>query len=407
MLGITKALNGAEAVAFAVKQSNVDVISAYPITPQTIIVERLSEYVANGEIRAEYVNVESEHSALSVCMGAAAGGARTFTATSSQGLALMWELLYVTSGLRLPVVMAIVNRALSAPINIHCDHSDSIGTRDSGWIQFYVENSQEAYDTIIQAFKIAEYDEIQLPVMVNLDGFYLSHTLENVNVLPDTIVNEFVGFRSPVKVKVEYIDHEVPAVLDGFTPISLGIIALSDYYYEFRKMLIEAMEKSKSVIKEVNNMYSKISNRDYGNGLVEPYSVDDADAVLVVMGSSSGTIKHVVRDLRKKGMRVGVLRLRTFRPFPNEELVKFLSDVKVVGVMDRATSPGAYGAPLFSEVRNALFDLNSKPSVINYIYGIGGRDLEPSAIRQIFDDLLEVAKGGVPSNCIKYVGVRH
>ncbi|MEM1983415.1 MAG: hypothetical protein QXZ63_07140, partial [Sulfolobales archaeon] len=182
---------------------------------------------------------------------------------------------------------------------------------------------------------------------------------------------------------------------------------LSDYYYEFRKMLIEAMEKSKSVIKEVNNMYSKISNRDYGNGLVEPYSVDDADAVLVVMGSSSGTIKHVVRDLRKKGMRVGVLRLRTFRPFPNEELVKFLSDVKVVGVMDRATSPGAYGAPLFSEVRNALFDLNSKPSVINYIYGIGGRDLEPSAIRQIFDDLLEVAKGGVPSNCIKYVGVRH
>ncbi|MEM0453095.1 MAG: pyruvate ferredoxin oxidoreductase [Sulfolobales archaeon] len=407
MLGITKALNGAEAVAFAVKQSNVDVISAYPITPQTIIVERLSEYVANGEIRAEYVNVESEHSALSVCMGAAAGGARTFTATSSQGLALMWELLYVTSGLRLPVVMAIVNRALSAPINIHCDHSDSIGTRDSGWIQFYVENSQEAYDTIIQAFKIAEYDEIQLPVMVNLDGFYLSHTLENVKVLPDTIVNEFVGFRSPVKVKVEYIDHEVPAVLDGFTPISLGIIALSDYYYEFRKMLIEAMEKSKSVIKEVNNMYSKISNRDYGNGLVEPYSVDDADAVLVVMGSSSGTIKHVVKDLRKKGMRVGVLRLRTFRPFPNEELVKFLSDVKVVGVMDRATSPGAYGAPLFSEVRNALFDLNSKPSVINYIYGIGGRDLEPSAIRQIFDDLLEVAKGGVPSNCIKYVGVRH
>ncbi|MEM2376759.1 MAG: pyruvate ferredoxin oxidoreductase [Sulfolobales archaeon] len=407
MLGITKALNGAEAVACAVKQSNVDVISAYPITPQTIIVERLSEYVANGEIRAEYVNVESEHSALSVCMGAAAGGARTFTATSSQGLALMWELLYVTSGLRLPVVMAIVNRALSAPINIHCDHSDSIGTRDSGWIQFYVENSQEAYDTIIQAFKIAEYDEIQLPVMVNLDGFYLSHTLENVKVLPDTIVNEFVGFRSPVKVKVEYIDHEVPAVLDGFTPISLGIIALSDYYYEFRKMLIEAMEKSKSVIKEVNNMYSKISNRDYGNGLVEPYSVDDADAVLVVMGSSSGTIKHVVKDLRKKGMRVGVLRLRTFRPFPNEELVKFLSDVKVVGVTDRATSPGAYGAPLFSEVRNALFDLNSKPSVINYIYGIGGRDLEPSAIRQIFDDLLEVAKGGVPSNCIKYVGVRH
>ncbi|MEM4498507.1 MAG: transketolase C-terminal domain-containing protein [Sulfolobales archaeon] len=406
MLGTVKALNGAEAVALAVRQCNVDVISAYPITPQTIIVERLSEYVANGEIYAEYVNVESEHSALSVCMGAAAAGARTFTATSSQGLALMWELLYVTSGLRLPVVMAVVNRALSAPINIHCDHSDSIGARDSGWIQFYVETSQEAYDTVIQAFRIAEHSEVQLPVMVNLDGFYLSHTLENVSTLPDSVVSDFVGFRRPVNVKLEYLDREVPAVLDGITPISLGIIALSDYYYEFKMMLIEAMSKAKSVIREVNNKYREISGRGYGDGLITSYGVEGADAVLVIMGSAAGTVRHVAKELRSKGMRVGVLKLRSFRPFPHEEIVKALRGVKAIGVMDRATSPGAYGAPLFNELRNAFYDLDDRPVIINYIYGIGGRDLEPLTVKHIYEDLLETAKGVRPSKYVSYVGVR-
>ncbi len=405
-LTVVRALNGDEAAALAVKQSNVDVISAYPITPQTIIVERLSEYVANGEIHAEYVNAESEHSALSVCMGAAAGGARTFTATSSQGLALMWELLYVTSGLRLPVVMAVVNRALSAPVNIHCDHSDSIGTRDSGWIQFYVESSQEVYDTIIQAYRIAEHNNVQLPVMVNLDGFHISHTIEKVETLPDTVVSDFVGFRKPATVKLEYLDMDVPAVLDGVTPISLGIIALSDYYYEFKMMLIEAMEKAKSVIKEVHDEYYKISGRRYGDGLITTYGVEEADAVLVVMGSAAGTVKHVVRDLRKKGIKVGVLRLRTFRPFPYEEIVKALSNVKVIGVMDRATSPGAYGAPLFNEIRNAFYDLDMRPTIINYIYSIGGRDLEPHTVRRICDDILEVVKGGKKPSTIEYVGVR-
>jgi len=353
VVGEVRALNGDEAVAYAVRQCNVDVISAYPITPQTIIVERLSEYVANGEIHAEYVNVESEHSALSTCIGAAVAGARAFTATSSQGLALMWELLYIASGLRLPIVMAVVNRALSAPINIHCDHSDSIGTRDSGWIQFYVENSQEAYDTVIQAFKIAEHPDVQLPVMINLDGFYLSHTLENVRVLPDDVVSGFVGFRKPVKVWVPYLGREVPAVLDGYTPISLGIIALSDYYYEFKMMVIKAMEKAREVIKEVNKEFSELSGRAYGDGFLTHYGVDDAEAVLIVMGSAAGTVRYVARELRRNGLRVGVIRLRTFRPFPYEELTKLLKDVKAVGVMDRATSPGAYGAPLFNEVRTA------------------------------------------------------
>ncbi len=406
LLGSVKALNGAEAVAYAVKQSNVDVISAYPITPQTIIVERLSEFVANGEIHAEYVNVESEHSALSTCMGAAAAGARTFTATSSQGLALMWELLYVTSGLRLPVVMAVVNRALSAPINIHCDHSDSIGARDSGWIQFYVENSQEAYDTVIQAFKIAEHSDIQLPVMVNLDGFHISHTLENVNILPDQVVSDFVGFRKPANVRVEYLGREVPAVLDGVTPISLGIIALSDYYYEFKMMLVDAIDKVKSVIKEVHNDYLKVSWRGYGDGLIDPYGVDGADIVLVIMGSAAGTVKYVVKKLLESGLRVGVLRLRTFRPFPYEEVVKVLSGVKVIGVMDRATSPGAYGAPLFNELRSALYDLDSRPTVVNFIYGIGGRDLEPLTVKRICEKLLEFGRGVKPASYVEYVGVR-
>jgi pyruvate ferredoxin oxidoreductase alpha subunit len=406
VVGEVRALNGDEAVAYAVRQCNVDVISAYPITPQTIIVERLSEYVANGEIHAEYVNVESEHSALSTCIGAAAAGARAFTATSSQGLALMWELLYVASGLRLPIVMAVVNRALSAPINIHCDHSDSIGTRDSGWIQFYVENSQEAYDTVIQAFKIAEHPDVQLPVMINLDGFYLSHTLENVRVLPDDVVSGFVGFRKPVKVWVPYLGREVPAVLDGYTPISLGIIALSDYYYEFKMMVIKAMEKAREVIKEVNKEFSELSDRAYGDGFLTHYGVDDAEAVLIVMGSAAGTVRYVARELRRKGLRVGVIRLRTFRPFPYEELTKLLKDVKAVGVMDRATSPGAYGAPLFNEVRTALYDCECRPVIVNYVYGIGGRDLSPHTVKELYSDLLEIAKGKKPSSIVRYVGVR-
>ncbi len=400
-------LNGDEAVAWAVKQCNVDVVAAYPITPQTIIVERFSEFVANGEVNTEFVPVESEHSALSACVGAAAAGARAFTATASQGLALMWEILYIASGLRLPIVMAVVNRALSAPINIHCDHSDTMGARDSGWIQLYVEDSQEAYDTVIQAFRIAEHPDVLLPVMVNLDGFFLSHTLQDVHILPDEVVEKFVGTREPIKVKVPYLNNrEVPLVLDGETPITIGPLDLQDYYFEHKMPQIAAMENAKRVIKEVNEEYAKISGRKYGNGLTVPYALEDADVAIVLLGSAAGTVRYVARKLRENGYKVGVLRIRAFRPFPTEDIVEKLKDVKVVCVMDRAVSYGAHGGPLFMEIRSAFYGMRKRPIILNYIYGLGGRDLPPSTIKDIFMELLDIAKTGQVRQLIKYVGVR-
>ncbi len=405
--GVIMGLNGDEAVAWAVKQCNVDVVAAYPITPQTIIVERFSEFVANGEVDTEFVPVESEHSALSACVGAAAAGARAFTATASQGLALMWEILYIASGLRLPIVMAIVNRALSAPINIHCDHSDTMGARDSGWIQLYVEDSQEAYDTVIQAFRIAEHPDVLLPVMVNLDGFFLSHTLQDVHILPDEVVKKFVGVREPIKVKVPYLNNkEVPLMLDGETPITLGPLDLQDYYFEHKMPQIVAMENAKKVIKEVNEEFAEISGRKYGNGLTVPYALEDADVAIVLLGSAAGTVRYVARKLRENGYKVGVLRIRAFRPFPIEDIIEKLRNVKVVCVMDRAVSFGAYGGPLFMEIRSAFYDIGEKPIILNYIYGLGGRDLPPSTIKNIFMELLDIAKTGQVRELIKYVGVR-
>jgi len=405
--GVVIGLNGDEAVAWAVKQCNVDVVAAYPITPQTIIVEKFSEFVANGEVGTEFVPVESEHSALSACVGAAAAGARAFTATASQGLALMWEILYIASGLRLPIVMAIVNRALSAPINIHCDHSDTMGARDSGWIQLYVEDSQEAYDTVIQAFRIAEHPDVLLPVMVNLDGFFLSHTLQDVHILPDEVVKKFVGIREPTKIKVPYLgDKEVPLALDGETPITLGPLDLQDYYFEHKIPQVEAMENAKKVIKEVNEEYAKISGRKYGNGLTVSYGLEDAEVAVVLLGSAAGTVRYVARELRRKGHKVGVLRIRAFRPFPVEDVVEKLRNVKVICVMDRAISFGAYGGPLFMEIRSAFYDMPEKPVILNYIYGLGGRDLPPSTAKDIFMELLNTARTGQVKQLIKYVGVR-
>ena len=404
---IVMGLNGNEAVAWAVKQCNVDVVAAYPITPQTIIVEKFSEFVANGEVNTEFVPVESEHSALSACVGAAAVGARAFTATASQGLALMWEILYIAAGLRLPIVMAVVNRALSAPINIHCDHSDAMGARDSGWVQLYVEDSQEAYDTVIQAFRIAEHPDVLLPVMVNLDGFFLSHTLQDVRILPDEVVKKFVGTRDPIKIKVPYLgDKEIPLVLDGETPITLGPLALPDYYFEHKMPQVEAMEKAKEVIKEVNEEYARLSGRKYGNGLTVAYGLDDAEVAVVLLGSAAGTVRYVARELRKEGYKVGVLRIRAFRPFPVEDVVEKLSNVKVVCVMDRAISYGARGGPLFMEVRSAFYDSPEKPIILNYIYGLGGRDLPPAVARKIFLELLDIAETGRVKQLINYVGVR-
>ncbi|MDG6222744.1 MAG: pyruvate ferredoxin oxidoreductase [Candidatus Bathyarchaeota archaeon] len=398
-------LNGDEAVAYAVKQCDVDVVAAYPITPQTIIVEKFSEYVANGEVDTEFVCVESEHTAMTCSITAAATGARTFTATASAGLALMHEMLGVASGSRMPIVMSVVNRALSAPLNIHCDHADSMAQRDLGWIQMYAENSQEAYDSIIQAFKIAENLEVQLPIMVGIDGFVLSHTLENVTVLPDETVKKFVGIRQIPHV-MNHRGEIVPFKLDPEKPLTLGPVALQDYYFEHKRQQEEAMKKALKVIKQVHNEYAKQSGRSYGNALVEAYRLEDAEIVTVCIGSTAGTIKTVVDDLREKGIKAGLLRLRTFRPVPVEDIISNLSGKKAVAVMDRSSSFGGNGGPIFIEIRHALYDVSDSPKVVNYIYGLGGRDTRPIMIESIYKDLQNIAKTGQIENKIQFVGLR-
>jgi len=399
------ALNGDEAVAYAAKQSDVDVVAAYPITPQTIIVERFSEYVANGEVDTEFVCVESEHSALTACLTAATTGARAFTATASAGLALMHEILYVTSGCRAPVVMAVVNRALSAPINIHCDHSDTMVERDCGWIQIYAENSQETYDSIIQAFKIGENPELLLPVMVGLDGFTLSHTLENVQTLPDDAVKKFVGTRQ-FPLVTTHEGKTVPFKLDPKTPSTIGPLDLYDYYFEHKRQQEEAMGIAPKVIRQVHEKYAKISGRSYGDGLIEPYYLEDAETAIVCLGSTSGTVKTIVNELRSKGMKVGLLRLRTFRPLPVKEITKALENVKAVAVMDRSLSFGGHGGAVFHEIRHILYDTSTHPYVVNYIYGLGGRDTHPNLIHKIYGDLQRILETQRIKEKVQFIGLR-
>jgi len=401
----TMALNGDEAIALAVKQSDVDVVAAYPITPQTIIVEKFSEYVADGEVNTEFVCTESEHSALTACLTASATGARTFTASASAGLALMHEILYVTSGCRAPVVMAIANRALSAPINIHCDHSDSMPERDCGWVQIYVENSQEAYDSIIQAFRIAEHPDLMLPVMVCLDAFFLSHTLENVEALPDETVLKFVGERQ-IPLVMGHEGKKVPFKLDPDNPITMGPLDLYDYYFEHKRQQEEAMRTASQIIKEVHDEYANISGRKYGNGLVDAYRLEDAEIATVCVGSTAGTTKTVVDELRAEGVKAGLLRIRAFRPLPVEELQKTLRSVKAIAVMDRSNSFGGYGGPVYHEVRHALYDIQTHPHVVNYIYGLGGRDMPRTNIRDIYEDLEKILETNRVKSHVQFAGVR-
>jgi pyruvate ferredoxin oxidoreductase alpha subunit len=401
----TLAFNGDEAVAYAAKQCDVDVVAAYPITPQTIIVEKFSEYVANGEVQTEFVCTESEHSAMTACLAAAATGARTFTASASAGLALMHEMLFVTSGCRAPVVMAIANRALSAPLNIHGDQSDSMAERDSGWIQLYVENAQEAYDSVIQAFKIAEDLGVSLPVMVGLDGFTLSHSLENVDVLTEETVKQFVGERKLPNV----LTHEgkmAPFKLDPENPMTMGPIAFQNYYFEFKRQQEEGMKNALKQIVEVNNEYAKISGRSYGNGLIDAYNLSDAEIIVVSVGSTSGTLKVIVDELRAEGVKAGLLRLRTFRPLPVQELRNALKNAKAIAVMDKSMSFGGFGGAVFHEVRHALYDLQSHPPIINYIYGLGGRDYKPNELRKVFEELERIAKTGRVESQVYYLGLR-
>jgi pyruvate ferredoxin oxidoreductase alpha subunit len=398
-------LNGDEAVAFAVRQSDVDVVAAYPITPQTIIVEKFSEYVSNGEVNTEFVCTESEHSAITACLAAAATGARTFTATASAGMALMHEMLFVTSGCRAPVVMAVANRALSAPLNIHGDHSDSMAERDSGWIQLYAENAQEVYDSILQAFRIAEHLDVQLPIMIGLDGFTLSHTLENVQVLPDDVALKFVGTRQLPTV----LTHEgrtVPYKLDPDNPMTMGPVALQNYYFEFKRQQEEAMRNAYRIIQQVHDEYNELSGRKYGDGLLEQYELTDAEIVIVCLGSTAGTVKTVVEELRAKGIKAGLLRIRSFRPFPGTSIVQALQNTKAIAVMDKSMSFGGNGGPVFHEIRHALYDAKLHPFVVNYIYGLGGRDTSPTQILNVYEDLQKIQTTQKADEQVKYIGLR-
>jgi pyruvate ferredoxin oxidoreductase alpha subunit len=398
-------LNGDEAVALAAKQCDVDVVAAYPITPQTIIVEKFSEYVANGEVETEYVCTESEHSAMAACLAASATGARVFTATASAGLALMHEMLFVTSGCRAPVVMAVANRALSAPLNIHGDHSDSMAERDSGWVQIYCENAQEAYDSIIQAFRIAEHLDVQLPVMVGLDGFTLSHTLENVSVLPDDLVKRFVGTRQ-FPVVLTHEGRTVPYKLDADSPMTMGPVAMQNYYFEFKRQQEEAMRNSLEVVPRVHDEFAKLSDRSYGNGLLEEHEIEDSEIAIVCLGSTAGTVKTVVDELRAEGVKAGLLRIRTYRPFPAEAIVRALSNIKAAAVLERSISFGGGGGAVFHEVRHALYDNSIRPLVVDYIHGLGGRDTNPNQIRRVYDDLQKMTLAKHFDNPVRFVGLR-
>ena len=387
------AFTGDEVAAEVMRQINPDVLAAYPITPQTETVQKFSEFVAEGRVSTDMIRVESEHSAMSACVGAAAAGARAMTATSANGLALMWEILYIAASYRLPIVMPVVNRALSGPINIHCDHSDSMGARDSGWIQLYSENCQEVYDNLIQALRIGEDRNVLLPVMVCFDGFIISHGTEGVAILDDKVVRDFIGeFKN------------IHSLLDLDNPVTYGPLDLFDYYFEHKRQQVEAMEKASEAVKKVGKQFGELTGRFYD--LLEDYHLEDADLVVIAAGSTAGTVKATVDELREEGVRAGLLKMRTFRPFPQKEIIQKLSKAKAVAVMDRSASFGAIGGPIFLEVRSALFAEQKKPLVISYIYGLGGRDTGINQIKQVYNDLAKVAQSGKVSQLVNYLGVR-
>ena len=391
-MGKVVAVTGNEAVAEALRQINPDVCAAYPITPATDLMQRFTGFVSNGRVNTEMILVESEHSAMSACIGASAAGGRVATATSSQGLALMWEMLYIAAGTRLPIIMPLVNRALSAPLNIHGDHSDGMGARDSGWIQIYAETAQEAYDNTIQAFRIGEHLDIRLPVMSCMDGFIVSHSIERVEFLDDADVKKFVG---------EY--KQVNPLLDLEHPKSYGPLILTDLYHEYKRAQHEVMTKVKGVVLDVAADFKKMSGREYG--LFESYRLDDADIAIVILSSAAGTTKDVIDQYRDKGIKAGLLKPRLFRPFPFEEAADALKNVKALAVLDRADSFGGMG-PLYSEISGALINLKKKPLMINKIYGLGGRDYLPDQAEQVLNELIEIAETGNIKITKEYIGLR-
>ncbi len=387
------AVTGNEAVAEALRQVNPDVSAAYPITPATDIMQRFTSFVSNGKVKTEMILVESEHSAMSGCIGASAAGGRVMTATSSQGMALMWEELFIASGTRLPIVMVLVNRALSAPLNIHGDHSDGMGARDCGWIQLWSENAQEAYDNTIQAFRIAEHMDLRLPAMVCLDGFIISHSIERIEYMEDDKVKNFIGeFKN------------LNPLLDLEHPVSYGPLILPDYYMEYRRAHAEVMSKVSGVVLDVAKDFEKISGRKYG--LFETYRLDDAEIALVILNSAAGTSKDVIDAFREKGIKAGLLKPRLYRPFPYEEAGNALKHLKAVCVLDRADAFGASYGPLFMDIASSLYACKEKPVLINKIYGLGGRDYLPEHAELVLDELAGIAKTGKIKTFKEYIGVR-
>ena len=386
-------LSGNEAVAFAMKQIDPDVMGAFPITPSTEIPQYFAQYVANGEVNTEYVTVESEHSSMSTCIGAEAAGARAVTATSSCGLALMWELLYVAASYRLPVTLACVNRALTGPININNDHSDSMGARDSGWIQIYAENNQEAYDNFLQAMPIGENPDVRLPVMICQDGFITSHAVENIELCDDADVKNFVGTYEP---EHYLLKHE--------NTLAVGPYGVSPYYMDAKIGQAEAMKNAKQVILDVGKKFGEMTGRSYG--FFEAYRLEDAETAVLLIGSSAGTARAAVDQLRAEGKKVGMLKLRVFRPFPDEELAVALGHLKALAIMDKAESFSNAGGPLGAEVRGALYDLDVRPQTINYVYGLGGRDFRVQDCRTVFEALDEVVRTGETGARYRHLGQR-
>lgn len=393
-MAIRERLSGNEAVAYAIKQINPDVMPAFPITPSTEIPQYVANYIANGEIDTEFIHVESEHSAMSATIGASAAGARALTATSSCGMALMWEELYIAASDRLPIVLALVNRALTGPININADHSDSMGARDTGWIQIYAESNQEVYDNFLQAYPIAENKKVHLPVMICQDGFITSHGVENIMLVEDEKVKEFVGEYEP--------EHYL---LNPTEKMAIGPYAVSNYYMETKRSQRQAMIEAKQVILDVASQFEEMTGRKYS--FFEEYRMEDAEYAVVIIGSAAGTCKAAIEHIRSTtGKKAGLIKIRVFRPFPEEELARALSNVKAVAILDRSEMFAATSGPLGAEVRAAMYQAHCKAEVVNYFYGLGGRDITVSDFEEVYKNLETMAKTHVVTGMYDYIGLR-
>lgn len=386
-------MSGNEAVANALRQINPDVFPMFPITPSTEIPQYFANYVSNGLVDTEFITVESEHSSMSAAIGASAAGARALTATSSAGLAFMWEVLGVAASHRVPVVLAAVCRALTGPLNINCDHSDTMGARDSGWIQLYAETNQEAYDNMVMAYRIAEHKDVMLPIMICQDGFITSHAVMNMELLDDDVVKNFVGEYEPE----DYL-------LNPNETYAVGPYAITDYYMESRKAQAHAMENAKQVIKDIAEEFEKISGRKYG--LIEEYRMEDAEYAVVIIGSAAGTTKEAIDHMRENGEKVGLIKVRSFRPFPGEEIAASLKKCKAVAIMDRSESFSTNGGPLGAETMQAMYTARCTALTIDIMYGIGGRDVTVDDMINVYDTLKDIAATGEIGDVYRYMGLR-